>query len=108
VIRFIISCLVALSLLGGAPAMAALATQPMAASECSMVGKASTQPSKHEKMACCTSDCTVTGTAALAQRDSVQLPSPEAASAPLFLIPVSKLKSVDGATVDPPPRTRLS
>lgn len=107
-IRCILSCLVALSLLGGAPAVAALAAQPVPANECSMVGQASDQPSKHEKMACCTSDCAVTGTAALAQRDGVQLPSPEPASAPLFLIPVTKLDSVDGATVDPPPRTRLS
>lgn len=104
-IRLILSCLVALSLLGGAPAMAALATQPVHASECSMPGQAQNQPSK---MACCTSDCTVTGTAALAQRDGVQLPSPERVIAPLFLIPVTKLDSVDKATVDPPPRARLS
>jgi hypothetical protein len=88
--------------------MAALTTQPVQATECSMPGQAQDQPSKHEKMACCTSDCTVTGAAALAQRDSVQMPSPEPASAPLFLIPVAKLDSVDMATVDPPPRVRLS
>ena len=73
-----------------------------------MSGQAQDQPSKHEKMVCCTNDCTMTGAAALAQRDSVQPPSPQPASAPLFLMPVTKLDSVDKATVDPPPRTRLS
>ena len=107
-IRLFLSCLVALSMLAGAPAMAALTAQPVQASECSMAGQAQDRSPKHEKMACCTSDCTMTGAAALAQRDIVPPPSPEPASAPLFLIPVTKLDSVDITAVDPPPRTRLT
>jgi hypothetical protein len=77
VIRFILSWLVALSLIGGAPAVAAMAAPPPAApqaSECTMPGgDVPDQPTDHGKMPCCTSDCTMAGTAGLAQRDSVNL-----------------------------------
>lgn len=105
-IRFILSCLLALSFIGSAPAVAAMATQLPAAqaSDCQMGDKAPAQPADHGKMACCTSDCTMAGTAAVAQSGNGDLSEPLHSNALLASLPVRQLDSLDWATVDPPPR----
>ena len=104
--RFILSCLVALSFIGSAPAVAAMATQPPVtqASNCKMGGKMSGQPVDHGKMACCTSDCTMAGTAALAQPSNGDLSEPLHSQLELASTLAKTLHSLDWATVDPPPR----
>jgi hypothetical protein len=106
VIRFILSCLLALSFIGSAPAVAAMATQlPTAqASDCKMAGKMPGQPADHGKMACCTSDCTMAGAAAVAEPGNGELSEPLHSNAVLASMPVKPLDSLDWATVDPPPR----
>jgi hypothetical protein len=106
VIRFILSCLLALSFVGSAPAVAAMATElPTAqASDCKMASKMPGHPADHGKMACCTTDCTMAGTAALAQRGSGDLSEPLHSNVVLASIRVKALDSLDWATVDPPPR----
>jgi hypothetical protein len=104
-IRFILSCLVALSFLGSAPAIAAMASPPpVQSNECTMTGDTQDQPADHGKMACCTSDCTMAGTVGLAERSGVELSLTDPVEAPLFLATVKQLDSLDWATVDPPPR----
>lgn len=107
VTRFIFSCLLALSFIGSAPAVAAMATDlPSAqASDCKMADKMPAQPADHGKMACCTTDCTMAGTAAVAEPGNVGLSEPLHARATLASTPVKQLDSLDWATVDPPPRS---
>lgn len=104
--RLILSCLLALSFLGSAPAIAAMATQPPAvqASDCTMTGDMPDQSADHSRMACCTSDCTMAGTAGLPQLAAAGVAELEPVSAPLALSPVRKLDSLHWATVDPPPK----
>lgn len=105
VIRFILSCLLALSFLGSAPAIAAMAASPPAqSSECTMTGDMQDQPADHGKMACCTSDCTMAGTVGVAERSGVELSVIEPVKPPLSLASVKELDSLDWGTVDPPPR----
>ena len=106
VIRFVLSCLLALSFIGSAPAVAAMATELPAAqaSDCKMANKMPAKPADHGKMACCTSDCTMAGPAALAQPGNGGLAEPPAVRAILASMPVKQLDSVDWATADPPPR----
>lgn len=106
-IRLILSCLLVLSFIGSAPAVAAMAA-PTQTAECTMTGDMPDQPADHGKMACCTSDCTMAGTVGLAQPAAIKLSTPEPTNAPIYLASVKELGSLDWATVDPPPRLRLS
>lgn len=108
VIRLILSCLVALSLLGSAPAVAAMEAPSAALSGggtmADSVSGMPDGPMPHDKMPCCTSDCTMTGTAGLMEPGGVALGAHEPVKAPLGMAPVKQLDSLDLATVDPPPR----
>jgi len=105
VIRLFLSCLVALSLFGNAPAVAAMSS-PQPAKDCEMASGGSNPAADHAKIACCTSDCTMMGTAALAQPDGTELSIAEPIKLSLNPPSVKELDSLDWATVDPPPRLR--
>jgi hypothetical protein len=107
VIRFILSCLVALSLIGGAPAVAAMAEPSPAsqASDCTMSGGGMPdQPADQDKMPCCTGDCTMAGTVGLPLSNSAGIDELQPTKAALAIGPVHELDSLEWATVDPPPR----
>ena len=106
-IRLILSCLVALSLFGNAPAVAAMASlQPV--EDCKMASGGPDPAADHAKVACCTSDCAMMGTAAPAQPDGTELSTVEPIKLVLNPLSVKELDSLDWATVDPPPRLRSS
>lgn len=106
-IRFILSCLVALSMIGSAPAVAAMAAPLVPqAGECTMNGgDMPAQPTDHGKTPCCATDCTMAGAAAVAQPATGNLSERWPAKALLANAPTKQLDSLDWATVDPPPRT---
>jgi len=105
VIRFILSWLVAISLVGGAPALAAMAAPaPAKSSECSMAGDTQDEPADQGKMACCTANCTMAGAIGLTERSGIELAPTEPAKPPMFLAAAQELDSLELATVDPPPR----
>jgi len=84
--------------------VATAAQQPARPSDCAMDKNVPHQPVDHDKMPCCASDCTMTGMAGLAETDTDELPQIVLLGAPLFLVMVKELDSLDWATVDPPPR----
>jgi hypothetical protein len=107
VIRFILSCLIALSMLGSAPAFAAMSAPPAAAqaSDCEMPGGVMPdQPADHEKMPCCTSICTMAGMAGIPQPSGADIRELRLDKTPPAIAAVHELDSLDWATVDPPPR----
>lgn len=106
-LRFILSCLIALSFIGSGPAIASMAAPAAAQADCNMPDKSAGQPTNHGKMPCCTSDCTMIGMAGLAQRDSFQPSRSGPAERAAFFMTVKKLDSLDAAAVDPPPRINL-
>ncbi len=103
-IRFILSCFLALALIGNAPAVAAVHATPAQQSECYMAGDTGQGTADQEKMSCCTSDCAMTGTASLSHRNAVDLRSANPGKAPMFLALVKELRSFNLAAADPPPR----
>lgn len=106
-IRLILSCLVAMLLIGSAPAIAAM-TSPQLVEDCEMAGGVPNPTADHSKMACCTNDCTVMGMAALVQPDSTDVSLAKPTKPLLNLRSVKILDSLGWATVDPPPRLHSS
>lgn len=90
--------------------MATMAAPPAVASssECAMPGgDMPDQPADHDKMPCCTSNCTMAGFTGLPQPASADLAEPMPVTAPLTVAAVKQLVSLHWATADPPPRTTL-
>lgn len=108
-IRFVLSLLVAFSLIGGSPAIAALAVPSAAqASECTMDDGALQGPMDHGKMPCCTSDCTMTGTAGIAEPGGASFTQPPFAKTQHAAALAVRLASLNLTGDDPPPRARPS
>lgn len=109
VIRFFVLLLTSLSLMLS-PAAAAVTPDMGGAVECSMSAAEMDMGTgaDHDKMDCCTPQCTAPAAAAvLASGDRSPEIFPEAAS----LLPLARdsmLPSVNPAATDPPPRLRLS
>lgn len=103
-IRFILSCFVAFALIGSAPTVAAVQTPSAQQSDCSMATETGRGATDQEKVSCCTSDCTMAGTASLTYRNAIDLPSAHPSKTPLFLALIKELRSFNLAAADPPPR----
>ena len=94
-------------MLGSAPAFAAMSAPPATAQarDCAMPGDdMPDQPVDHDKMPCCTSNCTMAGMVGIPQPSSADIGELQPEKAPLTIAAVHELDSLDWATVDPPPR----